>query len=215
MYGVCMGIPDSVRAGERVEGLAILTTQYRMHPDICGAVSDMFYQSRLRCGVGVAERTAPLAGLGIFPGRSICAINTGPLAPRCYREGDIGTSRVNLIDAIVAVCVAAQTVAGGNARAAIITPYAAQAQLARTLAREVGLSEKQVSVSTVHRFQGSEQDVVIFVPCEGYPQSRIGYLSDMRAFDTESIAARLLNVAISRARGKVMLVGDTHTSMSV
>jgi hypothetical protein len=202
-------IPDSVRAGERVEGLAILTTQYRMHPDICATVSDMFYQSRLRCGPGVAERTAPLAGLGIFPDHSICAIDTGPLAPRCYREGDIGTSRVNLIDAIIAVCAAAQTAGGGDARAAIITPYAAQARLVRTLAREVGLSEKDVSVSTVHRFQGSEQDVVVFMPCEGYPQSRIGYLSDMRAFDTESIAARLLNVAISRARGKVILVGDT------
>ncbi len=202
------GIPDAVAKRVPVPGLAVLTTQYRMHPDICTAVSDMFYQSCLRCAPGVKERTIPLARLGIFPGHSICAIDTGPLAPRCYREGDIGTSRVSLIDAIVAVCAAAQATAGGEIRAAIITPYAAQARLVRTLARELGLGEKRVSVSTVHRFQGSEQDVVIFVPCEGYPQPRIGYLSDMRAFDTESIAARLLNVAISRARGKVMLVGD-------
>lgn len=202
------GVPDAVHERRLVPGLVVLVTQYRMHPDICNAVSEMFYQSRLRCAPGVREKTTPLTGLGVFPGKSICAIDTGPLAPRCYREGDIGSSRVNLVDAIIGVCITAQVVAGRNACAAIITPYAAQARLVRTLAREIGLGEKQVSVSTVHRFQGSEQDVVIFMPCEGYPQARIGYLSDMRAFDTESIAARLLNVAISRARGKVVLVGD-------
>ncbi|MFA4931405.1 MAG: AAA domain-containing protein [Caldisericia bacterium] len=202
------GIPDAVRARRLPPGVAVLTTQYRMHPALCVTVSDMFYQSRLQSADGVRERTAPLARLGIFPGHSICAVDTGPLAPRCYKEGDVGTSRLSLVDAIVAVCVAAHATAGGSGRVAVITPYAAQARLMRTMARELGFADDRMSVSTVHRFQGSEQDVVVFVPAEGYPQPRIGYLSDMRAFDTESIAARLLNVAISRARGKVILVGD-------
>ena len=202
------GIPDAVRAQKYLPNLAVLTTQYRMHPALCATVSDMFYQSRLRNADGVRERTAPLAELGIFPGHSICAVDTSPLAPRCYKEGDTGTSRLSLVDAIVAVCVAVHATAGGSGRVAVITPYAAQARLMRTMARELGFADDRISVSTVHRFQGSEQDIVVFVPAEGYPQPYIGYLSEMRAFDTESIAARLLNVAISRARGKIILIGD-------
>jgi hypothetical protein len=204
------GIPDAVRERQRVPNLSMLTTQYRMHPTLCSTVSDMFYQSRLRSADGVRERTAPIAELGICPGHSVCAVDTGPLAPRSYKEGDAGTSRLSLIDAIVAVCVAVDATADGTARAAVITPYAAQARLMRTLVRELGFADDRISVSTVHRFQGSEQDIVVFVPAEGYPQPYIGYLSAMCAFDTESIAARLLNVAISRARGKIILVGDAR-----
>ncbi len=202
------GIPEAVHARTPLPNVAILSTQYRMHPALCATVSDMFYQSRLRSADEVRERTAPLAELGVCPGHSICAVDTSPLAPRCYREGDAGTSRLSLVDAIVAICVAANASVDGQARVAVITPYAAQARLMRTLARELGFASERMSVSTVHRFQGSQQDIVVFVPAEGYPQPRIGFLSEMHALDTESIAARLLNVAISRARGKVILVGD-------
>lgn len=202
------GIPDAVRSQKAPSNLAILRKQYRMHPVLCTVVSDMFYESQLRTAEGVKERTVPLAKLGVCPGHSVCAVDTGSLAPRTYKEGEMGTSRLNLVDAIVAVCIAVQASAGDKARVAVITPYAVQARLMRTMVRELGLAEDRISVSTVHRFQGSEQDIVVFVPAEGYPQPYIGYLSDMRAFDTESIAARLLNVAISRARGKIILVGD-------
>ena len=86
----------------------------------------------------------------------------------------------------------------------IIAPYRAQVTLIRRLLRERGPEKDQarrIRLGTVHAFQGSEADVIIWDLVETRDH-KIGRLYHKDAGD------RLSNVAISRAQGKLILVGD-------
>jgi superfamily I DNA and/or RNA helicase len=89
-------------------------------------------------------------------------------------------------------------VRSGQASIAVITPYAAQASEIRRLlgARRIG---DVVECSTIHRFQGRECDVVIIDLVDAAPMRPSALIAD---------APNLLNVSISRARGKLVIVAD-------
>src|ERR1017187_10236340 len=70
---------------------------------------------------------------------------------------------------------------------------------------ERGLSLDQVHCATVHRFQGNERDVVILDTVDG-PPLEPGTLLCGRG--PASASANLLNVSLSRARGKLILIAD-------
>ncbi|PTQ51566.1 MAG: DNA helicase [Hydrogenibacillus schlegelii] len=72
----------------------------------------------------------------------------------------------------------------------------------RDLFPEARGSERAVVASTVHRFQGLEKDVILFDAVDGPPFSKAGVLLEGDA------AARLINVAMSRARGKLIILGN-------
>ncbi len=86
---------------------------------------------------------------------------------------------------------------------AVIVPYRAQAQYLRARLAELLGNETLVNdnVGTVDAFQGGERDVVIFGFTRSNPDGRIGFLSELRR----------LNVAITRARHQLILVGDFAT----
>ena len=79
----------------------------------------------------------------------------------------------------------------------IITPYNAQARLIRSMIRGLGLNN--VECSTVHQFQGSEKSIIIFDAVDCYLRK---FANDLLTSD------RLINVAISRAKGKFIFVGN-------
>jgi ATP-dependent RNA/DNA helicase IGHMBP2 len=78
---------------------------------------------------------------------------------------------------------------------AIITPYAKQVELLRQACPSVG------EVSTVDSFQGREADVVIISLVRSNMKRQVGFLAD----------SRRLNVAITRARRQVFIIGDSET----
>lgn len=92
----------------------------------------------------------------------------------------------------------------------VITPYRGQVSLLRSLLYEREYTDKfveRIKIGTIHKFQGSECDVIIFdmVDCpllESGKPNRIG-----RLFAGEE-GERLLNVAVSRARHKLIMVSD-------
>jgi len=106
----------------------------------------------------------------------------------------------------VAATIATQT--DSACRIAIICPYRAQVKLLRQSLRDLQKSERnpfgtcQVDVGTVHQFQGSEADVVIFDLVDGNGRSTIGRLL------LGDSGIRLVNVAISRAKGKFVVIAD-------
>jgi superfamily I DNA and/or RNA helicase len=110
-------------------------------------------------------------------------------------------SRGNDFNADLAVELAHQAVHAGASDVAIITPYAEQAQRVR---RRLG-NASFIHCSTVHRFQGHERDVVIFDAVDATPLEPGVLTSSSSAF---SNAPNLLNVSISRARGKLILIAD-------
>jgi superfamily I DNA and/or RNA helicase len=111
---------------------------------------------------------------------------------------------VNAASAEITVDLAVDAVTGGAASVAVITPYAAQAREIRR-----GLAARRIAGAvecrTIHRFQGRECDVVIIDLVDAAPM-RPGLL--LSGGGPQSDACNLLNVSISRARGKLILVAD-------
>ena len=176
-----------VSGGERV----MLDVQYRMHPAIGGLVGELFYGGQLVHG---AAGTEAIAARAPCPGRAVVVADTRSTCERSAR----GSSRVNAISAEVTADLALEAVRGGSPSIAVITPYAAQAVEIRRLlaARRIG---DAVECSTIHRFQGRECDVVILDLADAHPMKPSALVGD---------APNLLNVSISRARGKLVIVAD-------
>ena len=63
------------------------------------------------------------------------------------------------------------------------------------------LLQRRLSVGTVDSFQGQERDIIAITLTRSNPQGEIGFLSDIRR----------MNVGMTRARRKLLLVGDTST----
>ncbi|UCE15597.1 MAG: topoisomerase DNA-binding C4 zinc finger domain-containing protein, partial [Candidatus Bathyarchaeota archaeon] len=87
----------------------------------------------------------------------------------------------------------------------IVTPYSAQAQLLSKILEDEHIDQKRVMASTIHRFQGNERNCVIFDLVEGQPFAP-GILTRGPFIDSEP--GKLITVAISRAEGKFILVGN-------
>ena len=79
---------------------------------------------------------------------------------------------------------------------AVIAPYAAQVRLLRDLFAGEG-----PEVDTVDGFQGREKEAVVISLVRSNPQNEIGFLADRRR----------MNVALTRARRKLIVIGDSST----
>jgi hypothetical protein len=177
------------------EVVAMLTVQYRMHPTIGALVGTLFYGGRLEHGADPVATTA-IAARAPFPGRSIVVVDTAGRTT-CERS-EKGSSRINRAAAVITADLALEAVRGGSSSIAVITPYAAHAAEVRKLLAQRRITD-QVECSTIHRFQGRECDVVIIDLVDAAP---------MRPSALVGETPNLLNVSISRARGKLVIVAD-------
>ncbi len=183
----------------RSDLVALLDVQYRMHPAIGELVGRLFYDGRLRHAADAA-RSHAIAARAPYPGEPLVVVDTAARTT-CQRPAR-GASRVNPASAELTAELARQAVAGGAASVAVITPYAAQA---RDIQRQLAARRVAgVECATIHRFQGRECDVVILDLVDAAPM-RPGLLL---SGGPRSDAAQLLNVSLSRARGKLILVAD-------
>jgi superfamily I DNA and/or RNA helicase len=190
-------IPDPTRS----EVVAMLDVQYRMHPVIGALVGRLFYDGRLVHAADAARNDA-IASRAPYRGRPLVVLDTESRT-RCERSAK-GSSRVNPLSAEVTAGLAFEAVTDGAGSIAIITPYAAQARdiRQRLAARRIA---DAVECSTIHRFQGRECDVVIIDLVDAAPM-RPGVLLSGGAAPSDGWS--LLNVSLSRARGKLILVAD-------
>jgi DNA replication ATP-dependent helicase Dna2 len=154
--------------------LTLLDTQYRMHPQIMDVSNRLFYDGRLRAGIGEHDREPP-------DGLPVVFI---PVDTHC--EG-----RSNLDEAQVVLDLVRSFISDNGISPesiGVVSPFRAQVVLLRQILDGTG-----VAVDTVERFQGGERDIMIlsFVRSRG-----TGFVFDDRR----------LNVAITRARRKLVLV---------
>ena len=125
------------------------------------------------------------------------------------REGDSILNREEAEYTIAALHLYIEKLTPRRVRAeridfAIISPYKAQVRLLRQLLKRDDFLKpfrRQVSINTVDAFQGQERDVVIISMVRANEQGHIGFLGDLRR----------MNVAITRARYKVIIVGHAET----
>jgi len=83
-------------------------------------------------------------------------------------------------------------------KVSIITPFRNQSSLLRRLLKENGL---EVQCGTIHTVQGAENDTVIFSPCIGVKSSR-------KTYEWLANNKELINVAVTRAKNKLVFVAD-------
>ncbi len=198
------GVTRSIENEVPDQRITMLEEQYRMQSQICNVVSLLSYGQRLVTADGVDERVNSLANANPHPGAPMFLADTSKFRSVCIRESKPGRySRANPLHAIISLNIAHNLVSEGITDCCVITPYRAQARLINGIASEL---EMNISVATVHRFQGAERAAVIFDVCDAFPQPRASRLT---GHDAE-LALRLINVGISRAKGKLIVVADRN-----
>jgi len=180
----------------------LLDVQYRMHPAIATFPSLQFYDSKLRSGVPGSLRPAPKALS--WRDRRV-PISVIPVQGQEFAEG---TSYVNSVEAQMVKQLCCHVLASSSELAAkdigIISPYAAQV---RRIKRELGhasASARNIEVNSVDGFQGREKELIIVSTVRANAAGNIGFLSDPRR----------LNVAITRAKRGLVVLGDLRTLAS-
>ena len=178
----------------------LLTTQYRMHPSISEFPNTHFYQGLLEDGVSTDQRPAPMGMLWPdweSPMAFVPVDGDELLSPD-------GASKENPAEASWAVKILIGLVEGGEVDLSdigIVTPYAGQVRAIRDMIPE---SLQSVEVRTVDGYQGREKDVIIFSCVRSNKDGNVGFLSDPRR----------LNVALTRSRRGLVVVGDPETLRS-
>ena len=185
------------------ESVVLLEEQYRMNTNIMGYSSSVFYNNALKAHHSVADRV-------LFSGEK--AIQFIDTAGCSYDEKLDGTSTTNPDEAAflvkhlthLAERLISDPLQTGFPSIAIISPYKQQVQILNALVQESEILNpyrNQISVNTIDSFQGQERDVVYISLTRSNVEGSIGFLSDTRR----------MNVAMTRARKKLVVIGDSST----
>jgi ATP-dependent RNA/DNA helicase IGHMBP2 len=177
-----------------------LTVQYRMHEAIMGFSSQRFYDGQLIADAAVkGHRLCDLAGVSENPLTSdpIELIDTAGAEFDEQTEAE-GSSRLNPKEANLIVRLVRDLLDAGVSaeQIAVIAPYAAQVRLLRNR-----LDLRGLEIDTVDGFQGREKEAVLLTMVRSNDRGEIGFLADTRR----------TNVALTRARRKLIVVGDSAT----
>ncbi|MGB5525908.1 MAG: AAA domain-containing protein, partial [Gemmatimonadota bacterium] len=172
---------------------AMLTEQYRMAPQIRVLVSDLFYGGRLSDAPSVRDRPVVAPPLVL--------VDTEALKPEVERaEG----SRANAAHIEVLLQLIELLGRLGVSDVGVVTPYRLQSRrIFQQVRSRLGRSAPAgLEVATIHRFQGREKAAVILDTVDA-PPGGSWFLNEQRNPDFP----RLLNVALSRSRESLILVG--------
>ena len=181
------------------ETVVLLEEQYRMNTAIMTYSSNIFYKSKLRAHDSVAEGR-------LFAGDQ--PVNFIDTAGCGFEEKAEGTSTTNIDEAALLIRYLTSlliTLPGENLPSvAVISPYKEQIHLLNELLENTGEMQPfkdRISVNTIDSFQGQERDIVCISLTRSNAEGSIGFLADIRR----------MNVAMTRARKKLIVIGDSAT----
>ncbi len=182
----------------------LLERQYRMNEKIMGFSSKKFYENKLVADESVRQWTlADIAGVRRCPEteETFLFIDTaGKGFEERLEEGS--ESRYNPEEAEIVLDVLGKMLSLGvpPSEIAVIGPYSAQVRL---LASKKPHSD--IEVDSVDGFQGREKELVIVSLVRSNMEGTMGFLADTRR----------MNVAMTRARKKLVVIGDSATLSSI
>ena len=198
------GVTESIKVGKLHPHLFLLREQRRMHPDISSFTNKYIYQALVGDHKGVAAARKNIVDKNPFPSRASIFLDTSDTGTYCITER-MSNSRINLWQLFLSFQLIHEAYLDGNRSIGYITPYRAQALLMEKILADLYKNELQqadIVSATIHRFQGSERDVMVFDTVDSYPQNRAGML----LIGKES--ERLINVAITRTKGKFIHISN-------
>ncbi|WP_207514057.1 AAA domain-containing protein [Longitalea luteola] len=185
------------------ESVVLLEEQYRMNEMIMGYSSSTFYADRLKAHASVARHVLfnndhPL----VFVDTAGCGFDEKTEQTSTYNPEEAAFLFRHLTQLV-------STLDGhykpeNFPSIAIISPYKQQIDtLKEQFLSSPALQayEHKIAINTIDSFQGQERDIVYISMTRSNPDSRIGFLSDIRR----------MNVAMTRARKKLVVIGDSAT----
>jgi ATP-dependent RNA/DNA helicase IGHMBP2 len=185
------------------KAVVLLEEQYRMHDTIVGFSSREFYSNRLKASPSVADR---LLFAGDVP---LVFIDTAGCG---FDEKQEGTSISNPEEALflwkhlTGLMHHLKTVYNESdfPTIGVISPYKHQVEILKELmlsSQELLQVKSAITINTIDSFQGQERDIIYISMTRSNSENVIGFLSDIRR----------MNVAMTRARKKLVVVGDSAT----
>ena len=182
--------------------IASLRTQYRMHPAIGNLVSKVFYEGNLENG----ERTRSRRLAFEWMPAPVTWLSTSSMPNRA--EARVGESYANPTEADIVLQLLDKMEEKCRERrrrpsVGVISGYSGQVeQLTTRIDPENNgrWRNLQIEIETVDSFQGRECDMVVYSTVRSNVEKRTGFLKDRRR----------INVALSRARDLLVIVGDNY-----
>lgn len=197
-------VTESVTGGKLHPHLLLLNEQRRMHPSISSFTNKYIYHSLVGDHATVAKKRQRIANKAPFAKDANILLDTSGFGEYTTYEKD-SKSKINIMQLLLSFQLMYEGIKSGMTSIGYVTPYRAQAELMGALSQELLPEQIQsgvLTIATVHRFQGSEKDMVIFDSVEGFPVERPGML----VIGKES--ERLINVAVTRTKGKFIHVAN-------
>jgi len=185
---------------QRQNAATMLEVQYRMNEKIMAFSNKKFYHDKLIAHESVKDKTLGESLAVEFIDTAGCSFNEEP--------GQNSGSLINTGEADILVKhlndLLEQKVLSEKNSIGIISPYKAQVNLLEDKVEETADLKKmgkRLSVNTVDGFQGQERDLIYISLVRSNEDGEIGFLSDLRR----------MNVAMTRARQKLVIIGDSAT----
>ena len=205
----------------RPETVTLLKMQYRMNEEIMRFSSDWFYGNQVESAPEVKYRSIldldiPMTWIDTsqFSDYSENSESSEESAPPLFHEEFVGESfgRINKAEAELTLLtlenyfkkIGKERILEERLDVGIISPYRVQVQYLRRLLKKKEWTKPfrhLISVNTVDGFQGQERDIILISLVRSNDEGQIGFLRDLRR----------MNVAITRARMKLIILGDAST----
>ena len=191
--------------------VSLLTIQYRMNEDIMAFSSHWFYHGRLQAAPEAAHRLVspldtPLTWLDTSENSDYSGYSEN--SEKRNNSGSITNAQearlvIHALRDYIEM-ISPQKIESERIDFGVITPYRGQARLIRRLLKMQHYFRKlkrHITVGTVDGFQGQERDVIVISLVRDNTEGNIGFLRDLRR----------MNVALTRARMKIIIVGNAQT----
>ncbi len=187
-------------------GIAVmLQKQYRMHKDIMGFSSNYFYENELIADDSVSQRLLfPEDQPILFIDTAGCGFNeyVNPETKSTFNKEEAHLLIRHLIQLISTI--GTERIIEENLQIGIISPYKAQVVILKEFVEQNPLLQPVISqlvIDTVDSFQGRERDIIYISMVRSNSRGEIGFLNDHRR----------MNVAMTRAKMKLVMIGDSAT----
>lgn len=195
------GIEKAILSGQSHYWLTMLDTQFRMPDELAETISRLMYDRMLRSAADDQKQALDQTGIS-----EKCPFEIVDLSSLCAKtKRDFSGSHYSLLSTLPVMSAAAAFARKGKS-VAIITPYNRQASIYRNILWSLDPElAKRITCATVHSFQGSERDIVLFETVDAVYERFPGY--PLRTRNNRE-ADRLFNVALSRAKERFILFTD-------
>ena len=190
-----------------MEEVAYLNEQYRMRGPIMRVVNALGYRDELALKEAPNEKPEVDRIEGL-PDDPIVLLDTSSMRTRVHRPRE-SWSRYNPVHAAVAVAVARSAANGGRDELAVAAPFTEQVQMISKMGADAIGRAGRLGVSTVHSLQGAERDTIVCDLTETHGIKLSGFA---RARHDQDEGTRLLTVAASRARSRLVVIADCEVA---